>query len=103
LSEVAYDSLYLLDLDRDFAFLRDGDLKVVNFFEERETCLMRVGPFKWNEFVSQRELIKGDRNLTEFLVRPRTIKYIQRPDLKCPEYWSAGGSFWAEQVRLAQS
>jgi len=103
LDEVVYDSLNLLDLDRDFACLRDGDLKVVNFFEERKTCLMKVGPFKWNEFVSQQGLIKGGRNLTESPVRPGTIKHLQRPALKCAEYWSASGSFWAEQVWLAQS
>jgi hypothetical protein len=52
LDEVAYDSLSLVDLDRDFAGVIEGDLRVVNFFEERETCVIKAGPFRWNEFVS---------------------------------------------------
>ena len=36
LKEIEYDSLSLHDLDEDFAGLLTGDMRVVNFFEERE-------------------------------------------------------------------
>lgn len=33
LGEVAYDSLSLLDLDRDFAGMMEGDMRVVKFLK----------------------------------------------------------------------
>jgi hypothetical protein len=52
LGGLAYDSVSLLDLHREFvAATRDG-LRVVNFFEERKTRLLKAWIVQWEEFVS---------------------------------------------------
>jgi hypothetical protein len=53
LEEVAYDSLPLLDLDEEFASAASGNLRVVNFFEQRKTRLLKVWFIQWDAFVSE--------------------------------------------------
>ena len=52
--ELAYDSLRLLDLHREFTTAFGDDLRVVNFFEQRETNILKVWFFQWKIFVSER-------------------------------------------------
>jgi hypothetical protein len=50
--ELEYDSARLLDLHREFIMTIADDLRVVNFYETRETNLLKVWFFRWNKFVS---------------------------------------------------
>jgi hypothetical protein len=52
LAEVEYDSTSLLDLHRTFAGVVHNDLRVVNFFEQRPTHILRLWFIQWQEFVS---------------------------------------------------
>lgn len=52
LDEVAYDSASLLDLHREFTSVIGDNIRVVNFFEQRKVCLLRVWFLQWNAFVS---------------------------------------------------
>jgi hypothetical protein len=52
LDEVAYDSASLLDLHREFMSVVGDNLQVINFFEQRKTCIFSVWFFQWNDFVS---------------------------------------------------
>ena len=53
LQEVAYDSLPLLDLHEEFENAVSEKLRVVNFFEQRKTRLLKVWFVQWEEFVSE--------------------------------------------------
>jgi hypothetical protein len=50
--ELEYDSARLLDLHREFMTTIADNLRVVNFFETRETNLLKAWFFRWNQFVS---------------------------------------------------
>lgn len=53
LAELAYDSVSLLDLHREFiAATGNNGLRVVNFFEQRKTRLLKTWIFQWEEWVS---------------------------------------------------
>jgi len=52
LNEIEYDSLNLLDLHEQFVVNMEEGLRVYNFFEKRETCLVQMGSLKWTKFVS---------------------------------------------------
>jgi hypothetical protein len=54
LDELAYDSVRLFDLHREFTMAVGDNLRVINFFEERETRILKVWFFGWNKIVSQR-------------------------------------------------
>jgi hypothetical protein len=53
LAEIAYDSTPLLDLHRQFVAVAKNGLRVVNFFEQRKTRVLRLGFIQWEEFVSK--------------------------------------------------
>ena len=42
----------LKDLHSDFISTFGGRIHVVNFFEERKTCLLKFGLFRWEDYVS---------------------------------------------------
>ncbi|KAJ4288935.1 hypothetical protein N0V90_011276 [Kalmusia sp. IMI 367209] len=50
LQEVSYDSLSLLELHEEFERAVNENLRVVNFFEQRKTRLLKVWFFQWEEF-----------------------------------------------------
>ncbi|KAF2730807.1 hypothetical protein EJ04DRAFT_30403 [Polyplosphaeria fusca] len=50
LQEIAYDSLSLLDLDDEFENVVGGKLRVVNFFEQRKTRILKAWFIQWDEF-----------------------------------------------------
>ena len=52
LGELAYDSVSLLDLHREFMDVTSDGLRVVNFFEERKTRLLKTWIVQWEKFVS---------------------------------------------------
>jgi hypothetical protein len=54
LDELEYDSVHLLHLHHEFVTAIGDNIRVVNFFEERETNLLKVWFFRWNKFVSNR-------------------------------------------------
>jgi hypothetical protein len=51
LAEVDYDSAFLLDLHSHFVRVVHDDLRVVNFFEQRPTDVLRFWLLRWREFV----------------------------------------------------
>ena len=53
LAEVEYDSTSLLDLHRIFVGSVRNNLRVVNFFEERPTQILRLWFMQWQEIVSR--------------------------------------------------
>jgi hypothetical protein len=53
LGELAYDSVSLLDLHREFVAVAGDGLRVVNFFEERKICVLKVWFIQWVAFVSK--------------------------------------------------
>jgi hypothetical protein len=53
LAEVAYDSTTLLDLHRQFVAVAKDGLRVVNFFEQRKTRILKLWFIQWEEFVSK--------------------------------------------------
>src|SRR4051812_20511060 len=55
LEEIRYDSLQLQDLHEQFTDAMGLDIEVYNFFEERATCLVKLGICLWSELVSLRE------------------------------------------------
>ena len=52
LAGLEYDSIPLLDLHSDFIAAVSDNLRVFNFFEQRPLELLRVGFFRWRQFVS---------------------------------------------------
>ena len=54
INEVAHDSPYLRDLHRRFVLNAKIESKVVNFFEQRKTRLLKIWFQQWEEFVSRR-------------------------------------------------
>jgi hypothetical protein len=52
LAELAYDSVSLLDLHREFVAAAGNVSCVINFFEERKTPILKLWFFQWGEFVS---------------------------------------------------
>jgi hypothetical protein len=53
LAEVAYDSMPLLDLHRDFIVTTKDRLQVVNFFEQRKIRILKLWFIQWEKFVSK--------------------------------------------------
>ena len=51
LEEVAYDSLPLSDLHRDFENAIGETVQVINFYETRKTRIFKVWFYQWEEFV----------------------------------------------------
>jgi len=56
LDELAYDSVSLLDLHRDFMPVAEDGLRVINFFEQRKTPIWRIWFVRWEKFVSKLRL-----------------------------------------------
>ncbi|KAJ5123879.1 uncharacterized protein N7515_007704 [Penicillium bovifimosum] len=55
LANLEYDSVVLSDLHESFISSIRDDLQVVNFYEQRPLCLLRLGFFRWQMFcVSER-------------------------------------------------
>ncbi|OSS44355.1 hypothetical protein B5807_10962 [Epicoccum nigrum] len=50
LQEVEYDALPLLELHEEFESVRSEKTRVVNFFEQRKTWLLKVWFLQWEEF-----------------------------------------------------
>ena len=56
LEELAYDALPLLDMHEEFVNTVGKKLRVVNFFEQRKTLLIKLWFFQWEAFVSKKTL-----------------------------------------------
>jgi hypothetical protein len=54
--ELAYDSMSLFDLHRDFVAITGDSLPVINFYEERKTRVFQMGIMRWEKFVSESRL-----------------------------------------------
>ncbi|KAI9777909.1 MAG: hypothetical protein M1816_004381 [Peltula sp. TS41687] len=50
LGELAYDSISLLDLHKEFVAVTGDGLRVVNFFEERKTSVLKLWFVRWGAF-----------------------------------------------------
>jgi hypothetical protein len=51
LQEIKYDSLSLQELHEEFTNMMGVGLTVYNFFEERPTCLVKLGFLRWSRMV----------------------------------------------------
>ena len=56
-----YDSLSLLDLHEEFENAASAKLRVVNFYEQRKTPLLKVWFVQWEEFVNKLSSRMGTR------------------------------------------
>jgi len=53
LREVAFGSVPLRDLHRDFVAVVDSRVQILNFFEMRKTRIANFGVIQWEAFVSR--------------------------------------------------
>lgn len=53
LANLEYDSVVLSDLHESFISSIRDDLQVINFYEQRPLCLLQLGFFRWQIFVSR--------------------------------------------------
>lgn len=71
-----YDSLSLLDLHEEFENVFSGKLRVVNFFEQRKTRILKLWFLQWEEWVSRPLPTKGN-TLKVDAVRSGAISEVQ--------------------------
>jgi hypothetical protein len=90
-------SLILHDLHRIF-IESSLDTKVVNFFEEREVRILRVGPFEWKKLVSRKIWSVQLTVLTDLpsLVCHRAVRHMVRSHCRKPG--SACRSLQSQQI-----
>lgn len=77
--ELAYDSAPLRDLHQDFVDASANEFRVVNFYEERRTRLIKFWVLSWNEFVGRSRLGKDvcgancERSLSKSSLLPMQV------------------------------